>query len=289
MHFSSSLAALVACLFPLAPVHAEPATPRVLADLAYKSGDAVSDYERERCKLDLYLPVGAREFPTLVWFHGGGLTKWQEDQEFTAQNARTLAARGIAVAVAYYRLSPRTPFPGYVEDAAAAVAWTRQHIAEHGGAVEKIFVGGHSAGAYLSSMVGMDARFLGKHGLALDSLAGLVLLSSQMMTHYTVRAERGIPKTTIVADEAAPIYHSRKDGLPMLVLYADHDMPSRAEENAYFVAVQHMAGNDRVIGRQIADRDHTGIAKRMSEPNDETMASVIDFIENRAAARTVKP
>ncbi|HOS44100.1 MAG TPA: hypothetical protein PK794_10450, partial [Armatimonadota bacterium] len=45
----------------------------IRADLAYKTGRGLSVYERTRCKLDLYLPTGQTDFPTIVWFHGGAL------------------------------------------------------------------------------------------------------------------------------------------------------------------------------------------------------------------------
>jgi len=34
----------------------------VVGDLAYKSGDGLTAYEAERCKLDLYLPEGEKNF-----------------------------------------------------------------------------------------------------------------------------------------------------------------------------------------------------------------------------------
>ncbi|NLT76068.1 MAG: hypothetical protein GXX98_06055, partial [Planctomycetes bacterium] len=34
----------------------------IVTDIAYKSGDGLTAYEAERCKLDLYLPEGKRDF-----------------------------------------------------------------------------------------------------------------------------------------------------------------------------------------------------------------------------------
>ena len=75
------------------------------------------------------------------------------------------------------------------------------------------------------------------------------------MTHYTVHDERGIGKYTVTADEAAPVHFGRKDTPPFLVLYADHDMAARAEENAYFVALMQGAGNKRVTGQMVRRSD----------------------------------
>ena len=121
----------------------------VNVDISYKSGSGLSEYERERCALDLYVPEGAADFPVIVWFHGGGLTAGDKAEATQAGIARSLAARGIGVASVNYRLSPRAGYPAYVEDAAASVAWVLDHIADFGGDPANVFVSGHSAGAHL--------------------------------------------------------------------------------------------------------------------------------------------
>lgn len=142
---------------------AEPPLPdgiRLLTDMAYKQGDALTDYEKERCKLDVYLPKEGQGFATLVWFHGGGLKngdkdgrKITNDSVKTAKIARSLAAAGIAVVAPNYRFSPKATFPAYIQDAAAAVAWVRKHIVGYGGDPARIFIGGHSAGGYFYSII----------------------------------------------------------------------------------------------------------------------------------------
>jgi acetyl esterase/lipase len=253
---------------------------RIVSDVSYKQGEALTDYEKSRCKLDLYLPANGSNFPALVWFHGGGLTGGKKDDDSTRKIAERLARAGIAIAAVNYRLSPKVTFPAYVEDAASAFAWVRGHIAEHGGDPAKVFMGGHSAGAYLSSLVGMDARYLQKLGLEPSAIAGLIPVSGQMMTHFTVRKERGIPENTIVADEAAPIYHTRKDPPPppFLILFGDHDWPARLEENQYFVAMQKTVGNSHITLQVIADRNHGSIAGRIPEPGDPVAEAIIHFI-----------
>ncbi len=249
------------------------------ADIAYKSGSDLSDYERERCKLDLYLPAEKKGFPTLVWFYGGGLTGGSKSGKDTTKIAQSFAAAGIAVVVPDYRLSPKAAFPAYVEDAAAAVAWARQHIGEHGGDPRKLFIGGHSAGAYLTLMLGMDLRYLKKHGIGQDAIAGLIPVSGQTMTHYTVRGERGQGgRHDVTADDAAPIHHARKDTAPMLLIYADKDMPARAEENEYFTAVLRATGNEQITVRKIADRGHGSVGHRIAEPDDPARTALLEFI-----------
>jgi acetyl esterase/lipase len=249
---------------------------QVVSNIAYKSGDALSDYEKQRCKLDLYLPSEHPGFATLVWFHGGGLTGGSKDG--ADKMARSLAKAGVAVVVPNYRLSPKATFPAYIQDAAAACAWTRSHIAEHGGDPARLFIGGHSAGGYLALMLGLDAHYLRDVGVEPSAIAGLIPISGQTMTHYTVREERGIGKFTITADTAAPVYFIRKDTPPFLVLYADHDMVGRAEENAYFVAMMKGAGNQRITGKLIPDRTHGSIAGKIVEDGDPARLAILEFI-----------
>jgi len=259
----------------------DPQGVRVLADIPYKTGTGLSDYEKERCKLDIYLPPGRKDFATLVWFHGGGLTAGDKSGAGTV--ARSLAEAGLAVVSAEYRLSPTAKYPSYIEDAAAAFAWTRAHIAEHGGNPGKLFIGGHSAGAYLALMVGLDAHYLRANAIELSAVSGIIPISGQTMTHLTVREERGIGSFTITADEAAPVYYCRKDTPPMLMLYADHDMPARAEENAYLVAVMKAAGNEHVTGMLIRDRNHGSIASRIVDEHDPARRAILDFVASESS------
>ena len=189
----------------------------LLTNVAYKQGDVLTGYEKERCKLDVYVPKEGKDCATLVWFHGGGLKtgdkdgrKSANDSVKTANIARSLATAGIAVVAPNYRFSPKVTFPAYIQDAAAAVAWTRKHIAGHAGDPAKIFIGGHSAGGYLALMLGMDAHYLADVGVKLSDIAGVIPVSGQTMTHYTVREERGIGKFAITADDAAPVHFVRR-------------------------------------------------------------------------------
>jgi len=256
----------------------------ILQDVSYKSGANLSDYEQQRCKLDVYLPLEKKGFPTLVWFHGGGL-KVGDKQDGSAI-AHSLAQTGLAVVAPNYRLSPKVSYPAYVQDAAAAVAWTRANIARHGGDPDKVFVAGHSAGGWLTLMVGLDERYLGQHDVALSEIAGCIPVSGQTMTHFTVREERGIGRFTIIADEAAPVHYGREDTPPFLLLYADNDMAARAEENEYFVALMKGAGNEHVNGLLVRDRDHGSIAFRIVEQNDPARRAILEFIQSHSAPRS---
>jgi acetyl esterase/lipase len=280
------LTAIALCRLPAADATPAADGLKVLTDLPYKTGE-LSDYEKERCKLDLYLPPGEKGFPTLVWFHGGGLTGGSKSGDQAI--ARSLVKAGVGFATAEYRLSPKTKFPGYVEDSAAAFAWVHAHIAEYGGDPGKLFIGGHSAGGYLTMMIGLDAKYLRAAGLELSAIAGLIPVSGGTVTHFNVRAERGIAHSMIIADDEAPVYYCRKETPPMLVLYAEHDMPMRAEEDALLVAAMKDAGNQRVTGKLILDRTHGSIAGGIAHDNDPARLAILDFIKSPDGASAEQP
>lgn len=262
---------------------------RTLVDVPYKTGDSLTEYEADRCKLDIYLPTNSDRFPTLVWFHGGALKNGdkdgrqiESDSVKTATIAGSLAKAGIAVIPANYRLSPKVTFPAYIQDAAFAVAWAKHNMAKHGGDPTKLFIGGHSAGGYLALMLGMDEQYLASAGVKLDDISGVIPISGQTMTHYTIREERGLGKNQVTADQAAPVHFIRKSSPPLLVLYADRDMAARAEENAYFVAMMQGAGNKYVTGMMIEDRTHGSIASQLVHDADPARKAIIEFIHEHS-------
>jgi acetyl esterase/lipase len=251
----------------------------VHAGLAYKS-DSAAEYERERCRLDLYRPDGQTGYPTIVWFHGGGLrNKDANSTQIEVNLANRFAAEGIAVATVNYRLSPQVSFPAYIEDAAAAVAFVHREIGRHGGEAASVFVSGHSAGGYLTAMLGTDPAYLAKHGLHPSDLAGCLPVAGQMVTHSTIRDERGLPKTQIVVDAAAPLFHSGGDVPPFLCIAGDADLPMRAAENRLFVAALQANSKRESIYLEVPDRNHGTIASRISEPGDPAAAAMQEFIQ----------
>lgn len=262
---------------------AEPAdAPRILKDVPYKP-DAGSEYERERCKLDLYLPRQAEGFATVVWFHGGALEGGQKGDEISQAMGRRLTAAGIAVASVNYRLHPKVRYPAYVEDAAAAFAFIHREIARYGGSPKRVFISGHSAGGYLAAMMAIDERRLHRHDLKLSDVAGAMPVSGQMITHSTIRRERGVPESQPVIDEAAPAFHALSDAPPFLLIAGGDDLPARAEENRYFAAALKAAGHKHVTFLEVAGRDHNSIASRVGEPGDAVAKAMIAFIEHPAS------
>lgn len=267
---------------------AQAQTVKVLQDIAYKPVEGLDEKAAERWKLDVYLPAMGKDFPVVVWFHGGGLTSGDKYRS-AAGVARHWAGNGVAVVSANYRFSPTVKFPAYLEDGAAAVAWAKANMSAFGADVGKLFVGGHSAGAYMALMIGLDERYLAGVGMQTKELTGLIPVSGQTMTHFTVREERGQEKNRVVVDEAAPVFHVRKDAPPMLLVLGDRDRPARWEENLYFAALCRAAGHERVFILQGSERDHGGIFRKMALPEDAGGKAVMRFIKTGGAGFQEEP
>lgn len=214
----------------------------------YETKSNISYYEHQnetqstaytRCKLDVYYPTVEKDYATIIWFHGGGLTGGNKEIP------QALKAQGVAVVGVGYRLSPDAKVEEIIEDAAAAIAWVRKHIGEYGGSEKLIFVSGHSAGGYLGMMTVLDKRYLQKYGINSDEIAGLIPFSGQAITHFTKRKEVGVGETQPTIDRFSPLFHVRKEAPPILLLTGDREleMLGRYEENAYLARMLKIVGH----------------------------------------------
>jgi len=214
-------------------------------------------YSNERCVLDIYYPKNTKGFATIIWFHGGGLTGGSKEIPEALKN------KGFAIIGVNYRLSPKVKAAKSIEDAAAAVAWAFNTIANYGGDSSQIFVSGHSAGGYLGLMIGLDKKYLQKQGIDANKIAGLIPFSGQCITHFEIRRENGIPEKQPTIDEFAPLFHVRADAPPLLLITGDREleMLGRYEENAYMERMMKLVGHKQT---QLFELD--GYGHGMTEP-----------------------
>jgi len=204
-------------------------------------------YSRERLKLDIHYPKGevsgdSSGLPVIVWFHGGGLTGGQKDIPHELMN------QGYVVIAPNYRLIPQVGVSECIDDAAEAVAWAMDNAVRYGGDPSRLFVSGHSAGGFLTSMVGLDKRRLALYGKDADSIAGLIPFSGQVITHFSDRKSKGIGELTPYVDSNAPLFHVRKDAPPYIIITGDADLElfGRYEENLYMWRMMKLNGHPDV-------------------------------------------
>lgn len=129
-----------------------------------------------RQKLDVYAPKHHQGLsPVVVFFYGGNWNSGERaDYAFVGH---ALASRGYVAVIADYRLYPEVHYPEILQDTARAVAWTALEVRRYGGDPARLFVMGHSAGAYNAAMVALDASLLARHGMRQQDLRGWIGLA----------------------------------------------------------------------------------------------------------------
>lgn len=228
--------------------------------------------------LDIYLP-DTEKFPVFIYFHGGGLEKGDKAKEkfYTA-----LAQKGVAVVTANYRMYPDAVYPEFIKDAAAAVAWTYNNIHAYGKPTG-FFVGGSSAGGYLSQMLCFDKKYLAVHGIDSDSLGGYIHDAGQPTTHFNVLRERGVDSRRVIIDEAAPIYHitENRNYAPMQIIVSDNDMKNRPEQTTLLVStLKHFEYDENKLDYRIMkDSAHCSYVNAQDNNGEWIFANMIyEFI-----------
>ncbi|MCD8385320.1 MAG: alpha/beta hydrolase [Bacteroidales bacterium] len=218
---------------------------------------AQDDKERgnEMCTLDVAYEPGSQDHPVVIWLHGGGLTAGRKEIP------DALLRDSVVVVGVDYRLSPNVTIDGIIDDATAAVAWTMANIEQYGGDPKRIFLSGHSAGGYLAMMVGFDKEHLARYGYDPDSLAGIIPLSGQCITHFEVRRSQGIQPLQPTIDTYAPLYHVRGDCPPILIISGDRnkELYGRYEEQAYLWRLLQLCGHPDVTLYELDGYDHGGM------------------------------
>jgi acetyl esterase/lipase len=207
----------VAACSPLTAINAlsPGGASRETADLSYGPDP--------RNRLDIYTPrEGASPAPVVVFFYGGNWTSGERaDYAFVG---RALASRGIVAVIADYRLYPAVHYPEILQDSARAVAWTLREAGRYGGDPRRVFVMGHSAGAYNAAMVALDDRWLAPYGVKPAALRGWIGLAGPYdflpIGNRTVRPVFFFPETPA---DSQPANHVGAAAPPALLIAARND------------------------------------------------------------------
>ncbi|MBU0606349.1 MAG: alpha/beta hydrolase fold domain-containing protein, partial [Armatimonadetes bacterium] len=267
----------------------------------------IEDVDPILLSLDLFVPNAAKGAPVAIWVHGGAWQKGDKAQAEGTSFLNSLIREGYVVAALNYRLAPAASFPAYPEDVAAGIAWVHQHVAEYGGDPNRLVLIGHSAGAHLVALVATDETYLGKHGLTLKALSGVVPLDTEAydLPHLSQRFGGKLPDTwgipfgqdLAVWKQASPITHvARERGIPpMLIVYSGGMMdpqrkhnPSRATDAQAFADALEQAGvRAEVVGDP--KKSHVQIIGEMGLPADTIAPAVFAFFRSCLSTAPAAP
>lgn len=224
----------------------------------------LEDAHPRKHKMDVFVPAGSKAAPLVVFFHGG---VWQAGDKDAYENVgRALAEHGLVAAVVNYRLTPEVKHPGHVQDAAAAVAYAREHAAQWGADPARVWLAGHSAGGHLVTLLLMEPRWLQAVGVNAEGLGGVVPMSGvfDLQQPLSSRGDGGFRsfvhpvfgRDARALAAASPVTHVRKTAVPVHVAALERAGVThalhRVEDRGHFDLVQAMDADD-ITTRTLVD------------------------------------
>jgi acetyl esterase/lipase len=249
------LFALVAALAPVSahavsimdpfniPAAMDGGTAKVGAGIPYADG--------ERHRLDVYAPEQRGEAAPVVFFiYGGGWSRGNRSEyEFVG---RALAARGFVTVIADYRLVPEVRYPEFLEDSANALRWVQDNIANYGGDPNRLFLSGHSAGAYNAVMLALDPSFFREYGVTMPVLAVAALSGPYDFYPFEYNEVRdafgqapspeGTQPINLITSDAPPMYLVTGTSDPIVRMQNTDRFAERLRAQGVWVTTQYYEG-----------------------------------------------
>ncbi len=188
-------------------------------------------------KLDLFLPrdPSLTNLPVLMFVHGGAWCKGYK--EWMGFMAPSITAFPALFASVNHRLAPTARYPKPLEDCFAALAWLHANVARFGGSPDRIFVGGHSSGGHLASLVTLRRDWALARGLPEDVCKGCYTVSAPLNLHVAEARGRRLEliRQFLQSDgdqfDASPIDHTKGNRASFLLCWGTDDLPEVIEHN----------------------------------------------------------
>ncbi|MEM9500204.1 MAG: alpha/beta hydrolase [Pseudomonadota bacterium] len=222
--------------------------------------------------------------PVLLFAHGGS---WRSgDPVDYGFIGRAFVPKGFIVVLSGYRLHPEAVYPAMLEDTARSIAWTRNEIAQYGGDPDRIFVAGHSAGAYNVVMTALERQWLGREGMSADDIAGVIGLSGPY-DFLPFDSESTINSFGDADDPEGtqPMSHVRRDAPPMLLIHGEKDTLVKPR-NSRELAKQIEAAGGEVTLKTYPEMEHNDPLISLAAPW-RSGRDVADVIAEFALTATV--
>lgn len=245
---TSVLLAVLSATLALASQQPAAPPPSAVASFTVEQDVPYASVAGATLHLDIYKPSGnsSQTHPGVVLIHGGG---WSSLDKSTMRTMGQLLARYGFVAFAVdYRLfqNRENRWPAQLDDVQRAVRWVRANATQYGVNPERIGAFGHSAGAQLAALLGMeDTRDNSDPALAKYSSRVQAVVDVSGPTDFTVDHDSdgdsflsnflgvSYAKDPAVWRQASPAFHVSKGDAPFLILHGtqDQDVPlSQSQE-----------------------------------------------------------
>lgn len=249
-------------------------------DIAYVEGVAA---DPDKHKLDLYLPKGQKDFPVLMFVHGGS---WRSgDRKMYAPLGNVLAKNGIGTVIISYRLSPKVQHPGHIQDVAKAFAWASANIGKHGGRQDQVFTCGHSAGGHLVALLGTDESYLKAEKRGFGDLKGVIAISGVYSIFPGAIFESAFGKNEEAVKNASPLRHVKENLCPFCLLYAEKEYPTLDLMAEQMGKALKDCKCDASITK-LKDRDHVSIIRKAaSDETDPVVQAIFEFMAKHSSLK----
>ena len=256
--------------------------------------------------LDIYTPTTRSDtkLPVMFWIHGGG---WQAgDKSDVALKPKVLTERGFVVVSTNYRLLPEVSMEELIGDISKALGWVHKNVAKYGGDPNRLFVGGHSAGAQLAALLCTDDRYLKNEGVSFQVLKGCIPVDGDTYD---------IPKIIMTAEHRQALYggemfsfgHRQKFGNdpkkhvdfsavthvakgkdipPFLILYFSGNPDTRAQAMRLESVLKAAAIPAFTYGK--SDSNHSRLNDDLGKPDDPATQEFYKFLDPFFAATDSK-
>jgi acetyl esterase/lipase len=219
--------------------------------------------------------------PIVIFVHGGS---WQEgnaaDYSFVG---RAFAANGFVAFVVGYRKHPQHTYPAFVQDVASSLQWVHNNAAQFGGDGEKIFLVGHSAGAYDIAQAVLDQRYLEEAGITDKQIKAIATLAGPFdFLPLDSKITREVFGNINDLESTQPINYARKDAPPFLILHGTADTtvyPKNAK--SLFKHLNDVGASAKLIEYQGVS--HVGILLDIAKPlrgNAPVLDDVVKFFKD---------
>lgn len=231
-----------------------------------------------RQRLDIYRPdKPLPDTPVVVFFYGGSWNRGDRaDYRFVG---RALARRGMLAVVADYRLYPQVRYPAFIDDSAQATAWVYRHIGEYGGDNRRLFLMGHSAGAYNAAMVALQPQRLAAQGLSRQIVRGWIGLAGPYdflpIEEANVKPVFFFPASP---PQSQPINQPLAGSAPALLIAANNDSVVNPQRNTAGLARQLRAAGVPVEEQYYGWVNHVTLIATLA-PALGWLAPVMDRVE----------
>ncbi|MBM83763.1 MAG: para-nitrobenzyl esterase [Planctomycetaceae bacterium] len=251
----------------------------------------------ERHVLDIYTAEkpAKQNKPVMFWIHGGGWVVG--DKSDVALKPKVLTERGFVFVSTNYRLLPDVTMDELIADVAKSIGWVHRNIAKYGGDPNRIFVGGHSAGAQLAALICTDDRYLKKEGVSFNVLKGCVPVDGDTYD---------IPKIIMTAEFRQTLYggkmftfgHRQKFGNdpekhvdfsavthvakgknipPFLLLYFPGNADTRAQAQRLASVLKDAGIQTKAYGK--GDSNHSRLNNDLGKPDDPVTVEFYKFLD----------